>query len=1208
MNTWLTEFESIGDNCEFGFVQEKLGFYRSSLLRWGLLDDPQSTSRLIRTGFEDVFDFENLQPAGSGLMVRDVTAGVAFHSAMRSQLRNGVWEFIASEAERRRVHAEEMQKFLYLRQKFRSDLADGKRIYVAKRNIDLTEADAADLFAAIGSRGAGRLLYLTKADAGHPPGSVELLHGRLAHGRVDRFAPYWQADDVSWDCWETALKRAASLFAATPANAPTRLHPLTGGRRPIRRLPLRDRQAAPVAATAVSAPMRVDTVMPHDAGLTGEWTAYAPSATRDIVLRRALADVPVARYADAGEAMLDARPRPADPFFDDSYFAIAYPEVADAAARAVETEDYFSPPILKLADQLRRADDGRYLVASYAPAQMDVLRLVFAPAFYAKLLGWSGQDPATLWKHYEAHGLPAGVPPSPLFNPVRYRRQIAEHGLPAPRAGEPLALHWVRVGIDAGIVPSRVFDEAFYLTAYPDVAQAGVLGFLHFLRSGIDELRAPTVWFDPAWYQAQGDGRRSERYDDFIATGVHEGRMPSVLVAHIMRRFAPEMPLTGKIYTELVEASLSWGGRIPAYGVAILTNLYVPEWHAGNHSPLDGFIAYLRDGIRAGTRPGPLFDDAVYRQRAAAAGLPPFEADESAVAHWLRHGHEPRIVPTDRFDEAGYLKHYPDIKSAGIWGFAHFAQAGVHEGRSASAGPMFRRRETVDEQTEGTLPSVYRYWHTLDFPDRPSGIGDEIPRVAHKRLHDFLRSSELAAIFAAAQKMEPAVGEIATITEFLLPPYYDSMALRHADIRQRLPATHYDSVVCVPWIRTGGADLVAGLLAKALLRVRPDENILVLRTDNPAYERANWLPAGIDVVDISDHAKAVPTEYSQELLRTVLRGVTARRVLNVNSRLCWDTLRDHGANLAMTLRCYAYMFCWDQTPSGVRVGYPAEFFAETAPHVTAFLTDTNYLRRELTAMYRLPAAMQDRIVPMFTPAQSPIRTPSIARVVERRAAPASRKLVLWAGRLDRQKRFDLVQEIARLMPDVTFRCWGAALLDAPPDLAALPDNIAMEGSFDSFDDLPLDEAGAWLFTALWEGMPTTIIELATRGVPIVASDVGGVAELIQAETGWLVPATASAGDYVADLRDALASPAEARRRAEALQRRAADIYNEAVYDAALWGACWTPRTRLEQSDRNHCDPDDACRRRAGGTVACQLRPRDRNGTSGRAGGRRADRA
>jgi glycosyltransferase involved in cell wall biosynthesis len=141
----------------------------------------------------------------------------------------------------------------------------------------------------------------------------------------------------------------------------------------------------------------------------------------------------------------------------------------------------------------------------------------------------------------------------------------------------------------------------------------------------------------------------------------------------------------------------------------------------------------------------------------------------------------------------------------------------------------------------------------------------------------------------------------------------------------------------------------------------------------------------------------------------------------------------------------------------------------------------------------------------------------------------SRPRILWAGRLDRQKRFDLLIDIAAAMPDVDFLCWGKAVLDAPPNLSALPANVRMQGAFASFDDLPLGEAEGFLYTSAWDGLPTILIELGALGVPIVASAVGGVPELIDEACGWPVPGDAGREAYVAALRDLLALPRRGTR-------------------------------------------------------------------------------
>jgi len=76
-----------------------------------------------------------------------------------------------------------------------------------------------------------------------------------------------------------------------------------------------------------------------------------------------------------------------------------------------------------------------------------------------------------------------------------------------------------------------------------------------------------------------------------------------------------------------------------------------------------------------------------------------------------------------------------------------------------------------------------------------------------------------------------------------------------------------------------------------------------------------------------------------------------------------------------------------------------------------------------------------------------------------------------------------------------------------------------------------------LFTSLWEGLPTTLINLAQAGLPIVASDVGGVSELIDSETGWLIHDYEKAEDYANAIREIWDNPALAQRKARMLKDR-----------------------------------------------------------------------
>ncbi len=96
-------------------------------------------------------------------------------------------------------------------------------------------------------------------------------------------------------------------------------------------------------------------------------------------------------------------------------------------------------------------------------------------------------------------------------------------------------------------------------------------------------------------------------------------------------------------------------------------------------------------------------------------------------------------------------------------------------------------------------------------------------------------------------------------------------------------------------------------------------------------------------------------------------------------------------------------------------------------------------------------------------------------------------------------------------------------------------------------------AAALVVPSIYEGMPLVVLEAMERGVPVVASAVSGIPEVVvDGETGWLVPPEdpeALAGA----LEEVLTDPPEARRRGEAGRRRIEERYRPAVA-AASWRA------------------------------------------------------
>lgn len=128
----------------------------------------------------------------------------------------------------------------------------------------------------------------------------------------------------------------------------------------------------------------------------------------------------------------------------------------------------------------------------------------------------------------------------------------------------------------------------------------------------------------------------------------------------------------------------------------------------------------------------------------------------------------------------------------------------------------------------------------------------------------------------------------------------------------------------------------------------------------------------------------------------------------------------------------------------------------------------------------------------------------VSRYSARKDPPPHRRVVLFLGRLERQKGiFDLLDAVAaarEVIPDIKLVCAGAGDIDAVRQHAralGIADAVTLTGWVDAARvSTLLKNAAVFVLPSYAEGLPMSLLEAMGAGVPVVASRVGGIADVI----------------------------------------------------------------------------------------------------------------
>ena len=483
-----------------------------------------------------------------------------------------------------------------------------------------------------------------------------------------------------------------------------------------------------------------------------------------------------------------------------------------------------------------------------------------------------------------------------------------------------------------------------------------------------------------------------------------------------------------------------------------------------------------------------------------------------SVASWILQlrfsDHADRVLRSGFHDPDWYRRSYPDVEASGLTPLQHYVRFGAYACRSP--GPDF------DSE-----------WYLLQNPELLTATKS---KCLDPLLHflDFGQQQGRTPVCPYPTALAAARSAVEDVLD-LEPCLYANEALlrsrqgklKSLKIRDAIPRSQgfaafkrvmsslekqYEYVITVPALVHGGAELMAMHMARAITRQRGAKAVLVLGTDSSCCDARDWLPPGVDFISMHECDRELEPSDTFDALLFILQAVSPKVVINVNSRCCWDVIRHYGNALSQFTSLYGCGFCRDTGDFGFPRGFEDTHVRDTLPWLTGLISDNAAFFQALCTQFLVPPCLAIKFITLYNPAPDQAAITTGGHADGFICGPSAKAFkVLWASRFTSQKNLVLLMKIAEAAPDIAFEVWGRGEGEAIlRKFASSHANFRVMGPYASFDVLPVQEYGAFLYTSRWDGIPNVLLEAAASGLPLVSSAVGGIGELIDSETGYLI--------------------------------------------------------------------------------------------------------
>lgn len=388
----------------------------------------------------------------------------------------------------------------------------------------------------------------------------------------------------------------------------------------------------------------------------------------------------------------------------------------------------------------------------------------------------------------------------------------------------------------------------------------------------------------------------------------------------------------------------------------------------------------------------------------------------------------------------------------------------------------------------------------------------------------------------------------------LSPDYYETITPEHyqaADIYKRivdsLSRDAYNYILFIPWVIKGGADLFAINYANSIAAANSKKHVLVITTINTPSPWKNKLHPLIDVIEFGTLTHDMPFSVQNRLMEQIIENSNASHLHIINAEFAYDFIVSHQAYIRTTAKKVIV------TSFSQSINQTGRIFGYSHTHVPLVYDLACMITTDNQAVADMWVKEYGFDINKIRIHNQPVQIPTKMKQFDLNNMNSFR--ILWAARLSPEKQPDIVAEIAKLLgdTDIHIDMYGHIDEDFTTDfLNTLPSNVTYCGPYDGFDSLNPTEYDIYLYTSLFDGMPNSVLEAGSYGLPVIASAVGGLPELItDNQNGILVDDLKNANAYADAIKKITSNKKMLVKLGPALRTHLSEQYSEKAHKLAI---------------------------------------------------------